>query len=219
MTDLLATLPIPWRTALTLAWESFQVGSPPIGAAVTDADGAVVATGRSRRFDPDGPPGHLANTPVAHAEVNALAQLRQLPARRYADHELWTTLRPCPMCAAAAMTTGVGTVHFAAPDPTWTGAERLPELNPAVAARWPTYDGPRTGWLAQWQILTTAIFHLWHRSTGSAIRARTDYDAAVVDLAVAVVKDPAWHGRLRRVSLPDALGELIPLLPEPTGAT
>lgn len=124
-----------WQLRLSLGWEAFQTGNPPIGAVVTDEDGAVVAFGRSRRFDISPPNGQLGGTSIAHAEINALAQLSP---GRYAGHTLWTSLEPCPMCAAATMSTGIGRVRFAAPDPMWSGAERLPELNTAVADRWPT---------------------------------------------------------------------------------
>jgi hypothetical protein len=78
-----------WERALELAWESFCGGTTPVGAVVTDAAGAIVTEGRGRRFEAAAPPGQLAWTPVAHAELNALAQLA--PDRHYPDHALLTT--------------------------------------------------------------------------------------------------------------------------------
>jgi tRNA(Arg) A34 adenosine deaminase TadA len=40
-----------WRAAFELAWEAFGVPTIPVGAAVTDADGSIIARGRNRMFD------------------------------------------------------------------------------------------------------------------------------------------------------------------------
>jgi tRNA(adenine34) deaminase len=64
-----------WRQAFELAWESFVAGSPPVGAVVVAPDGSVVARGRSRRSESMAPHNQLAGSRLAHAEVNALAQL------------------------------------------------------------------------------------------------------------------------------------------------
>jgi tRNA(Arg) A34 adenosine deaminase TadA len=87
-----ASSDLAWERALELAWESFCGGTTPVGAVVTDAAGAIVAEGRGRRFENAAPPGQLAWTGVAHAELNALAQLG--PDRHYTDHALLTTLEP-----------------------------------------------------------------------------------------------------------------------------
>jgi tRNA(Arg) A34 adenosine deaminase TadA len=104
-----------WERALELAWESFRAGTTPVGAVVVTASGAIVAQGRGRRYEPSGPPGQLAGSDIAHAEVNALAQLTA--GRPYADHALLTTLEPCGMCHGAAVQAGVGTLRYAAADP------------------------------------------------------------------------------------------------------
>jgi tRNA(adenine34) deaminase len=60
-------------------------------------------------------PRQLAWTPVAHAELNALAQLA--PDRHYPDHALLTTLEPCAMCHGAAIQSSVGSLAYAGADP------------------------------------------------------------------------------------------------------
>lgn len=85
-------LPTPWRLPFELAWEAFRAGSRPIGAVLVDGAGRLLATGRNRSQESTAPPGQLVGTALAHAEINALAQL---PAgRRYEDHRLYTTLEP-----------------------------------------------------------------------------------------------------------------------------
>lgn len=103
----------PWRASLELAWEAYLAGTVPVGAAVAGPDGTVVARGRNRIFDPPG--DGLAGTRIAHAEIDALAQL---PAtERYRDHVLYSTLEPCLLCAAAALHSTVGRIEYAVADP------------------------------------------------------------------------------------------------------
>jgi tRNA(adenine34) deaminase len=106
---------LAWERALELAWESFCGGTTPVGAVVTDAGGVIVAEGRGRCFERAAPPGQLAWTGVAHAELKALAQLA--PDRHYTDHVLLTTLEPCAMCHGAAIQASVGSLAYAGADP------------------------------------------------------------------------------------------------------
>ena len=95
------SLDVAWGRALELAWQSFVAGTTPVGAVVTDRGGDIVAEGRGRRYEhQDGTRGHLAYCHIAHAEINALAQLP--PTRHYEDYSLLTTLEPCCMCVGAA---------------------------------------------------------------------------------------------------------------------
>jgi tRNA(Arg) A34 adenosine deaminase TadA len=80
-----------------------------------NGDGAIVAEGRGRRYETTGPPGQLAGSDIAHAEVNALAQLTA--GHRYGDHVLLTSLEPCGMGHGAAVQAGLGALWFAGADP------------------------------------------------------------------------------------------------------
>lgn len=85
----------------------------PVGAAVAGADGSIVACGRNRIFDPPG--RGLSGSRLAHAEVDALAQLPI--TARYRDHVLYSTLEPCLFCVAATLHATVGSIRYATPDP------------------------------------------------------------------------------------------------------
>jgi tRNA(adenine34) deaminase len=112
----------PWRVAFTEAWSSFVSGSAGVGAAVTNADGVVVSSGRSQVFDePDGS-SPLAGTWMAHAEMNALAKL---PRSAREGHTLYTTFEPCVMCAATIRIYLIPKVLYAADDPVWDGLHDL----------------------------------------------------------------------------------------------
>jgi Cytidine and deoxycytidylate deaminase zinc-binding region len=70
------SLDAAWQRALELAWASFLAGTTPVGAVVTGPDGNMVAEGRGRRYEqPDGTGRQLAYCHIAHAEINALAEL------------------------------------------------------------------------------------------------------------------------------------------------
>jgi tRNA(Arg) A34 adenosine deaminase TadA len=104
-----------WDLALRLAWEAFAAHTTPVGAVAVDGDGEVVAAGRGRRYEAVAPDGQLAGTHIAHAEVNALAQLSS--ARHWDGTLLLTTLEPCAKCYGAAIQSTVAGLCFAGRDP------------------------------------------------------------------------------------------------------
>ncbi|HET6211362.1 MAG TPA: nucleoside deaminase, partial [Micromonosporaceae bacterium] len=126
-----------FRRGLELAYESLLGGGLAVGATLTDQDGRLVAEGRNRAYDPPGGPDALQGTPLAHAEMNAMAAARtgwSMP-----DCTLWSTQQPCAMCAAAATFIDVGQIRYLAPDP-WAIATGQPSSGYA--------DGPLDGpWL------------------------------------------------------------------------
>lgn len=153
-------IPAPWRLPFELAWEAFRAGSRPVGAVVVNAGGEVVAMGRNRSQEATAPPGQLAGTNIAHAEVNALAQL---PARGRVDgHRLYTTLEPCLLCSAALFHSHVRHVLYAAPDPLWRGIENVPGVSRSLADRWPLREGPLDGPLAVFGALLMRLWALLH---------------------------------------------------------
>jgi tRNA(adenine34) deaminase len=108
-------LPLPWRAAFDEAWASWRQGSLAVGAVVTDGE-EIVARGHNQMFHSG--PGPLSATYMAHAEMNALAQL---PARRGSDYSIYTTFEPCYMCTSALLFYQVDRVCFASFDPVWAG--------------------------------------------------------------------------------------------------
>jgi tRNA(Arg) A34 adenosine deaminase TadA len=197
-------LDLPWRLTLEQGWEAFRAGNPPVGAVITDAEGAVVARGRNRFHDLDGPPGQLAGTALAHAEVNALAQIAP---GDHIDLTLWSSLEPCPLCAAAAMISNCGRVRFLAADPMWAGAERLSILNDAVAQRWPVFEGPHPGWPTDWQTTLSVAFQTASgRGTSEAVLARAQMAPRAAVLGRKIGQDPARQAEFAALSLHNAIG-------------
>jgi len=135
-----------WREAFELAWEAHAAGTIPVGAVVVDADGGIIARGRNRIFELDAPPSQLANSRLAHAEVNALAQLGM--ERAYRDCVLVTTLEPCALCVGAASLSRLPLVRFAAWD-VYGGGAGLQHVELEVARELGiAIEGPLDGPLA-----------------------------------------------------------------------
>ncbi|HEY1564801.1 MAG TPA: nucleoside deaminase [Gaiellaceae bacterium] len=162
----------PWRSALELAWEAYLAGTIPVGAVVAAADGTIVARGRNRIFEP---PGHgLAGSRLAHAEVDALAQLPVTD--RYRDHVLYSTLEPCLLCAAATLHATVGRIEYAVSDPFGGGCSGAIDT-----AHWrrsaPEIAAPLGGWLGRLSAALQSAFWQAHpelRRAGEIVEAFGD---------------------------------------------
>lgn len=102
-------LPAPMRRALELAALAAEEGEVPVGAVVT-RNGAIIAEARNAMR------GQL--DPTAHAEMVAIrAAATRLGEPRLDECELWVSLEPCAMCAAAISLARIASLTFAAEDP------------------------------------------------------------------------------------------------------
>jgi tRNA(adenine34) deaminase len=95
------------QQALIEARAAGERGDIPIGALVVDANGTVLAVAGNRR--------EVDRDPTAHAEVLALRDAaHQLGDWRLSDCTLIVTVEPCPMCAWAIRSAGIGRLVFGA---------------------------------------------------------------------------------------------------------
>ena len=193
-----------WRSCFQLAWESFRAGSLGVGAVLVDDRGAVVSSGRNRSLERSGPQGGVAGSRIAHAELNALATV---PPGDYAAHTLYTTLEPCLLCTAALRLSHVGAVRFAAPDPLWSGIERIPDLSEQLSRRWTRRHGPLDGPLRTWGALLPLITAV--ESANEAV-LRSHADTMPEVLAVARKWAGANADRLRTADLDSAWAAVWP---------
>jgi cytidine deaminase len=96
--------------ALAEARAAAARGEVPVGAVIVDPMGRIVARAGNRMRE-------LAD-PTAHAEMLAIrAACAAAGSERLPGHDLWVTLEPCPMCAAAIGLARIGRLYFAAEDP------------------------------------------------------------------------------------------------------
>lgn len=98
------------RMALAQAERAFAADEVPIGAVLVDIHtGAVVAESFNQTI--------TLSDPTAHAEILAIrAVCAQAHAQRIPDYDLYVTLEPCPMCAAALSFARVRRVVYGADD-------------------------------------------------------------------------------------------------------
>jgi len=114
-------LPAAMRAALAEAEAAGTRGEVPVGAVLTDAEGnAVAAAGNRVEADRD---------PTAHAEMLVLrAGAAALGAARLEACDLYVTLEPCPMCAAAIGFARIRRLYFGAYDAKGGGVEHGPRI-------------------------------------------------------------------------------------------
>ena len=111
---------------MTLALDEARLagvrGEVPVGAVVVDSTSGEVLAGAGNRVEE-------LKDPTAHAEllaIRAAAQLRQNP--RLGDCDLYVTLEPCAMCAAAISFARLRRLYFAAYDPKGGAVEHGPRF-------------------------------------------------------------------------------------------
>ena len=96
--------------ALTEARAAAARGEVPVGAVIVAPDGRIVARAGNRTRQ-------LAD-PTAHAEMLVIrAACAAAGSERLAGHDLYVTLEPCAMCAAAIAAARIGRLYYGAADP------------------------------------------------------------------------------------------------------
>ena len=84
-------------------------GEVPVGAAIV-AGGRIIAQAGNRTRE--------LSDPTAHAEVLAIrAACAAAGSERLPGHDLYVTLEPCPMCAAAMSAARIARLYYGAADP------------------------------------------------------------------------------------------------------
>ena len=107
--------------ALAEAIRARDLGEVPIGAVVVSADGEALASAGNRTL--------ALHDPTAHAELLAIrAACERLGSERLSDCDLYVTLEPCAMCAAAISFARIRRLYFGAPDPKGGAVEHGPRF-------------------------------------------------------------------------------------------
>ena len=107
--------------ALAEAETARDLGEVPIGAVVVGAGGAVLAAAGNRAL--------ALRDPTAHAELLAIREAcAKLGSERLTDCDLYVTLEPCAMCAAAISFARIRRLYFGAPDPKGGAVEHGPRF-------------------------------------------------------------------------------------------
>jgi tRNA(Arg) A34 adenosine deaminase TadA len=103
--------------ALALARAAADLGEVPVGAVIVAPDGSPIAEAHNLT--------RTRKDPTAHAEMLAIQKAAQvLQSERLIGCDLYVTLEPCPMCAAAISFARVRRLYYGAPDPKSGGVEQ-----------------------------------------------------------------------------------------------
>jgi tRNA(adenine34) deaminase len=95
-------------------------GEVPVGAVIA-REGSIIAAAGNRTLE--------ARDPTAHAELLAIrAAAAALGSERLTDCDLYVTLEPCAMCAAAISFARIRRLYWAAPDPKGGAVEHGPRF-------------------------------------------------------------------------------------------
>jgi tRNA(Arg) A34 adenosine deaminase TadA len=131
----------PMELAFAEAEAAVAAGEVPVGAVLVDgASGSVIATARNRTeelYDPTG-----------HAEILAIrAACAHAKSPRLPGVDLYVTLEPCAMCAAAISAARIRRIYFGAYDPKGGGVEHGPRFfsQPTCHHRPEIYGGIQEG--------------------------------------------------------------------------
>lgn len=133
-------VPEVWQECFNEAWKSFQEGSRPIGALVTDREGVIIARGKSAVFN-SLTDSILSNNELAHAEINALLQLDNRIHTIRNTYTLFSTMEPCPLCFGAFYMSGIRNLQYAARD-NWAGSTNLQDSSPYMSLKPIQVEGP-----------------------------------------------------------------------------
>lgn len=109
------------RRALWQAKAAAARGEVPVGAVIVGPDGAVLAAAGNRTRE-------LAD-PTAHAEMLAIREAAAaFGSERLIGCDLYVTLEPCAMCAAAISLARIRRLYFGAADPKGGGVFNGPRI-------------------------------------------------------------------------------------------
>lgn len=109
------------QDALTEARAAAARGETPVGAVIIAPNGEIIARAGNRTREMSDPTGHAEVLAIRNA--CAAAGSERLPG-----HDLYVTLEPCPMCAAAISFARIRRVYYGAADPKGGGVDHGPRI-------------------------------------------------------------------------------------------
>ena len=118
---MLLKLPEAMSIALAEAEAAGARGEVPVGAVVTASGGSILARAGNRTLE--------LKDPTAHAELIVIREAAAaLGSERLVDCDLYVSLEPCAMCAAAISLARIRRLYFAASDEKMGAVEHGPRF-------------------------------------------------------------------------------------------
>ncbi|MEO1536460.1 MAG: nucleoside deaminase [Pseudomonadota bacterium] len=107
--------------ALQEARDAAARGEVPVGAVLVSSGAQVLAKAGNRMRE--------QSDPTAHAEIAVIrAAAAALGSERLTGCDLYVTLEPCPMCAAAISAARIARLYYGASDPKSGGVAQGPRI-------------------------------------------------------------------------------------------
>jgi tRNA(Arg) A34 adenosine deaminase TadA len=125
MDEKLADVTTPGKRPMDLAQDEAAAaaarGEVPVGAVLVSAGGEMLARAGNRTLE--------LHDPTAHAELLAIREAcAKLGSERLTGCDLYVTLEPCAMCAAAISFARIRRLYFGAADPKGGAVEHGPRF-------------------------------------------------------------------------------------------
>ncbi|RCL00729.1 MAG: tRNA-specific adenosine deaminase [Candidatus Tokpelaia sp. JSC189] len=110
----------PMKTALSEAHKALALDEVPVGAVIVH-NGHIIAAAHNLT--------HSVSDPTGHAEIRSIRMTcSALQSERLADCDLYVTLEPCAMCAAAISFARIRRLYYGALDPKGGAVEHGPRF-------------------------------------------------------------------------------------------
>jgi len=110
----------PMKAAFAEAHKAFALDEVPVGAVIV-RNGHIIAAAHNLT--------HSVSDPTGHAEIRAIRMAcSTLQSERLADCDLYVTLEPCAMCAAAIAFARIRRLYYGASDPKGGAVEHGPRF-------------------------------------------------------------------------------------------
>ena len=121
---LFSDLEYGFQEAFLAAWNAYKRGSMPIGCAIINGSGVLMARGENSIYATDKNEvvsGHR----LAHAELNAILKVNGDEHPNIGSYVLYATMEPCAMCYGAIVHGNLKKVKFAMRDNYLGGARAI----------------------------------------------------------------------------------------------
>lgn len=110
------------QLSLELAQKAANQDEIPVGAIVFQPESQIILAQASNLVE-------TQQSPLAHAEILALTQALTKTKDKYlTDYDMYVTLEPCPMCAAAISLCRIRRLYYGAYDPKSGGIDQGPRI-------------------------------------------------------------------------------------------
>lgn len=134
-------LELGWQMAFSKAWDAYCSNTIPIGAVILNENNELVSIGQNMICVDQADEPVIYGSSLAHAEINAIIQLKLKEHPNIRSYTLYSTTEPCILCFGAIVMGNIRHCKFAARD-RYAGATKFNEQGEYVKSKNIKVDGP-----------------------------------------------------------------------------